>query len=67
MFLAFERNIVGPLCNKIESKKSMKEMDPGGGSMMWGEVVRAAREMQHERMYGSGVLPQAGVPKVSQR
>ena len=61
MSLEFECHIVGPLCTKIELRKSMKEMDPGEGSVMWGEVVQAAREMQHERTYGSGALPQAGV------
>ena len=43
--LAFEKQLTGELQAQGNMKKAMKEMDVGGGTVAWEEVVCNAREL----------------------
>ena len=47
VMLAFEKQLVGKLQACVNVRKAMREMDVGGGTVSWDEVVRGARELQY--------------------
>lgn len=47
VMLDFEKQLVGELQACINMRKTMREIDVGGGTVSWDEVVRGARELQY--------------------
>ena len=43
--LTFEKQLTGKIQARVNMRKAMKEIDVGGGTVAWEEVVRDAREL----------------------
>ena len=56
--LAFEKQLDGPLQQRVELKKALCEMDASGILVTWGDMVRAARELcERDAQVYSAAIP----------
>ena len=61
VILAFEKQLTGKLQARVNMRKDMKEMDVGGGTVSWDEMVRGERELQYHAVTQAAIAGHAAV------